>query len=96
MTSLTNPSNPEAALLPIRERPSLDWLRFALEELTPHQLQDGNMSKSFSYRAKLIGYNKSAGHQYLLKLGTVSAWDKSDSITEEATAIIESLILKRE
>lgn len=42
MNQLTNPSCPEAALLDLGGRPSLEWLHFTIEELTPLRLVHGN------------------------------------------------------
>lgn len=106
LTQATNPSNPEAVLLSIGERPSLLWLQFTIEEITPYKLKTGkgNANGSLSLFVKwasIIGWKPKDIRSYLggkTNSGSVNhsiaRVDKSDNyLITEADSAIEKMIL---
>lgn len=89
-----NPCNPEAALIPRKSgsRPSLGWLRFALEELTPFKIEKGELSRAFVNLAKQMTYTETMANNYLRANVRTKVINGNEPETQEAIAVIEKLI----
>jgi len=101
MNQRTDPSNPEAALLDLGGRPSLEWLQFAIEELTPFTLNRGNGTLSLFIKwAYKMGWTFKEVSYYLeekvnqrsLRNSLRHVEISESSFINEADAVIESLI----
>lgn len=102
-----DPSNPEAVLLSKAERPSLEWIRFSIEELTPFNVNfssKGNGTRSlFVKLADQAGYRASEIGRYLgistyaAKRSVINSKqhvrDSQSGFIREADAVIEKMVL---
>lgn len=86
-----HPTNPETALLNKGSRPSLEWIRFALEELSGHTLESGFILKAFVRLTKRAGYHPNNAHEYL-EYRRKRPFRKSLPEVLESEAVIEKLI----
>jgi hypothetical protein len=105
MVLRSDPSNPEAALIPKgKERPSLEWIHFAIEELTLLKISVDNKGNGtrlvFMKLAKVAGWSKNEIGTYLGWANLATARDGYNSVgsndpeLREAHAAIEQMITR--